>query len=125
MNVFYKEAEYGLTLYENSRCISCGRCRVGCPWEVPQFYDTNFAGYAYDDPNRPRMTKCNGCLDRLREGLKPACVAACWHRALDFGPMDALMEKYNHNFISELPIFKTSGTGPMIIFRPKKNKIGV
>lgn len=125
MNVYYKEEEHGLTLYDNSACISCGKCKQACPWGVPQFYDPNFAGYALNDPNRPRMTKCTGCLDRLREGLKPACVAACWQRALDFGPMDELMAKYNHEFVTELPEFKTNGTGPMIIFRPKKNKTGV
>ena len=125
MSVHYKETRYGLTLYDNSQCISCGRCEEACPWHVPQFYDPNFSAYALSDPKRPRMTKCTGCVDRLNEGLKPACVAACWHRALDFGPMDKLMEKYNNDFVRELPEFKTSGTGAMIIFRQKMNKTGV
>ncbi len=124
MGVYYKEQDYGLTLYNNTACISCGRCVDACPWHVPQFYDPNYASFAQGDPKRPKMTKCTGCIDRISQGLKPACVAACWNRALDAGPMEELYEKYSADgYTSSLPQFATSGTGPMIIFRPKKNSI--
>jgi anaerobic dimethyl sulfoxide reductase subunit B (iron-sulfur subunit) len=42
------------------------------------------------------MTKCNLCIDRIKDGLKPACVAACWNRALDAGTMDWLRDKYTN-----------------------------
>jgi len=34
------------------------------------------------------------CIDRLEKGQLPACVASCPMRALDFGPIDELVEKY-------------------------------
>ena len=34
------------------------------------------------------------CIDRLEKGDLPLCVASCPMRALDFGPIDELIEKY-------------------------------
>lgn len=121
MGVFYKDEKYGLTLYNSSACISCGRCKTACPWGAPQFYDDNFANYLQGDPARPHMTKCTGCFDRIEANLKPACVAACRARALDFGPIDELRSKYNNNVVDSVAGFDRSSTQPGIIFRAKKN----
>ncbi len=40
------------------------------------------------------MSKCTLCIDRLEKGQLPLCVASCPMRALDFGPIDELVEKY-------------------------------
>jgi anaerobic dimethyl sulfoxide reductase subunit B (iron-sulfur subunit) len=120
--VFYKDGEFGLTLYDATGCLSCGRCKLACPWEVPQFYG-DIGKYAADAQDRPRMTKCTGCYDRIKENLKPACVAACRGRALDFGPLEELKEKYNHNYVPSLPEFNPDVTQPNIIFRKKTNDI--
>ncbi len=91
----YKDETTGAVLRVSAEnCISCGRCKDACPWDAPQFYDENFASYDAKNPKRPRMTKCTLCKDRISEGLKPACVAACWNRALDAGPMEELRAKY-------------------------------
>ena len=34
------------------------------------------------------------CIDRLSEGMQPACTMSCPLRAFDFGPLDELIEKY-------------------------------
>ena len=94
MNIIYKEHDHGLVLVDNSSCISCGKCQGACPWNAPQFYDKNFKSYSQSDPKRPKMTKCTMCFDRIQEGLKPACVAACLNRALDAGPIDELRKKW-------------------------------
>jgi anaerobic dimethyl sulfoxide reductase subunit B (iron-sulfur subunit) len=94
MGVIFKEENYGIVLSNTSGCISCGRCKSACPWGAPQFYSPDYSKFALDDPARPKMTKCTLCLDRIKEGLKPACVAACLNRALDAGPIDHLREKW-------------------------------
>jgi anaerobic dimethyl sulfoxide reductase subunit B (iron-sulfur subunit) len=114
----YKEESIGSVLVDSSACISCGKCRQACPWDVPQYYDDNFAKYNINDPARPRMTKCTFCADRIKEGLKPACVAACWNRALDAGPMDELEARYP-SAVRVLPEFSDGGTGPNILFKSK------
>jgi Fe-S-cluster-containing dehydrogenase component len=34
------------------------------------------------------------CIDRLEQGMAPICVTSCDDRALDFGPLDQLAQKY-------------------------------
>ena len=94
MQIISKEPENGIVLVDNTNCISCGKCQDACPWKAPQFYDPNFRSYPEDDPKRPKMTKCTLCLDRIKEGLKPACVAGCLNRALDAGPIDEIRSKW-------------------------------
>lgn len=113
-----KDEKTGAVLYKDL-CISCGSCKEACPWGAPQYYDAeHFSEYAQDDPARPKMTKCILCYDRINEGLKPACVAACWNRALDAGPVDELIKKYGE--VRIIDHFKDLETEPNIIFRPKK-----
>ena len=68
--VLYKDKETGLTLYDNTNCIGCHSCAMACPFGAPTFGE--------DD----KMTKCDGCYDRIKAGLQPACVSACFFRAL-------------------------------------------
>ncbi len=46
------------------------------------------------DRDAGRSVKCDGCTRRVAEGGAPVCVEACPLRALDFGPIDELREKY-------------------------------
>ena len=124
--IITKEPTYGIVLVNNTDCISCGECKTACPWEAPQFYHYEFNSFDEDDPKRPRMTKCTLCIDRIVEGLKPACVAACWNRALDAGPMDELKAKYVDHAVTGLPEFKSDFVAglkihlrPNIIFKKK------
>ncbi|MBS7625991.1 4Fe-4S dicluster domain-containing protein [Candidatus Bathyarchaeota archaeon] len=56
----------GPVLYDVEKCIGCKYCISGCPFNVPRF-----------DEEKHIIEKCTFCADRLAEGLKPACVAAC------------------------------------------------
>ena len=49
--------------------------------------------------------RCDGCIDLRAAGEKPACVAACPMRALDFGPIEELRAAHPDgvNVISVLP----------------------
>jgi anaerobic dimethyl sulfoxide reductase subunit B len=65
--------EDGIIILDGSKCMGCGYCSWGCPYDAPQY-----------DPDAGRMTKCDFCIDQLEQGLPPACVAACPLRVLDF-----------------------------------------
>ena len=70
----YKDPVSGLTLFDNTNCIGCHSCAMACPFGAPSF---NREG---------KMVKCDGCVDRLRAGLVPACVRVCPTGALTCRP---------------------------------------
>lgn len=124
--IIYKEETYGIVLVDHENCISCGECKTACPWEAPQFYTPEFDKFEMSDPKRPKMTKCTLCIDRITEGLKPACVASCWNRALDAGPMEELRKQYSGKFMVTVPEFESDyveslkmNTKPNIMFKKK------
>ena len=125
----YKEDEFGIVLIDTTKtCIACKRCKKACPWDSPQYYDENIEKYAPSDPERPRMTKCNLCIDRIKEGLKPSCVAACPMRALDAGPIEELKqlhpdwEEKVDNFPDGNVSGLSNGMNPNIIFKKKARR---
>ena len=68
----YVKLDNGVVDHHADDCIGCQYCTWNCPYSVPAF-----------QPDRRIVTKCDMCLPRLEEGLKPACVGACPTRALD------------------------------------------
>ena len=71
--------EEGLVGFDQDKCISCNYCVNGCPFDVPR-YDAN-----------NKVTKCHGCIDRVGNGLQPACVKGCPTGTLRFGDRDKLI----------------------------------
>jgi len=86
-NAIYKEEKYGAVLVDYDKCRGTRKCWEACPYGTPQYHS--------DDPD-DKMLKCDMCIDRLEEGLKPICVLSCSMRALEFGPMDELIRKYGN-----------------------------
>ena len=77
----------GPVVYDPDKCIGCRYCMLACPFHVPR--------YDWQD-TMPFVKKCSMCLDRLREGGKPACVEACPNEALGFGQRaDLLTEAWD------------------------------
>jgi anaerobic dimethyl sulfoxide reductase subunit B len=123
-----KEPEFGIVAIDPTRkCLACGLCREACPWHCPQFS----AGGPIIAGSNTAMTKCDLCIDRLRDGLKPACVAACLMRALDAGPRIEIELKYpgwsstTSDFASDQAARLNIHTRPNIIFKKKIIKIEV
>jgi DMSO reductase iron-sulfur subunit len=83
----YKEDKYGAVLVDTTKCKGERKCWEACPSGAPQFEG--------DDPGL-KMSKCTMCIDRLEQGLKPICVLSCSLRALEFGPIEELNEKYGN-----------------------------
>lgn len=63
--VLWKDEDSGLTLYDNDTCIGCHSCALACPYGAPSFNELG------------KMEKCDGCYERIRAGLQPACVHTC------------------------------------------------
>ena len=111
-NAISKEEKYGAVLVDPNKCTGERKCWAACPYGAPQF--------AGDGPGFT-MSKCNMCIDRLEQGKTPICVLSCSLRALEFGPIDELREKYgNLQTLEDLP--KESITGPSVVFRPPDPK---
>lgn len=111
----YKEDTYGAVLVDSDKCQGSRRCWQACPYGAPQ-YDGDALG--------TKMSKCNMCMDRLRQGLKPICVLSCSMRALEFGPLGDLIKRYgNLRRLEDMP--KDSITRPAVVFRPADGKTEV
>jgi len=61
--------EFGIVLIDSDKCKVCGACARACPYGAVRKGETAY--------------KCDGCIDRVRLGLKPACIDACRFGALE------------------------------------------
>ncbi len=82
----FGDAAHGLVLVAADKCIACAMCAMVCPFDVVTFH-------VQQDglPARVVATKCDGCVDRLRRGLDPACSEACKTGAIVFGELNELV----------------------------------
>ena len=108
----YKEPKYGAVLIDPLKATS-GALRDA--WEACPYGAIVFDSDASD----ATASKCTMCVDRLEQGLKPVCVLSCPMRALDFGPLDDMKQKYgNVRDMHALPSSTT--TQPAVIFKPRE-----
>ena len=107
-----KRAEDGVVVIDNpEQCTKCQLCVEACPYGAPKITTRG----------PKNIVKCNMCLDRLSEGRKPACVAACPTEALDVGPTQELIAKYGAS--SELEGFVDSHqVKPSIVFHARDSQ---
>lgn len=87
-----KDPETGIVSVDTEVCIACGSCEASCPYGAPHIDDQ--VGHS---------VKCDGCADRLAEGKQPMCVDACVMRALDFGPVEEIVEQGDRADVAPLP----------------------
>lgn len=71
----------GIVDFNQDKCIGCGYCVTGCPFDVPRISEKDNKAY-----------KCTLCSDRVAVGLEPACVKTCPTGAIVFGTKDAMKE---------------------------------
>jgi DMSO reductase iron-sulfur subunit len=64
----------GIVFVDHSICVGCKTCMSACPWGAPQW-----------NGELGKVVKCDYCMDRVDQGLKPACVTVCTTHCLHFG----------------------------------------
>ena len=90
----YINEEDGTVQHDDEACIGCGYCVKACLYGHPVLIEELNV-----------VHRCDGCIDLRAAGEKPACVAACPMRALDFGPIEELRAAHPDgvNVVSVLP----------------------
>ena len=64
----------GIVDFIHDKCIGCGYCIKGCPFDIPRISKVDHKAY-----------KCSLCSDRVAVGPGPACAKACPTVAITFG----------------------------------------
>lgn len=64
----------GIVFVDESLCVGCKSCMLACPWGAPQW-----------NPETRKVVKCDYCIDRIDQGLEPACANNCTTKCLHFG----------------------------------------
>jgi molybdopterin-containing oxidoreductase family iron-sulfur binding subunit len=91
----WKEPD-GIVVVDYDWCIGCRYCQAACPyaaryfnWREPHIPPNQINTKQHYLGNRLRengvVEKCTFCIQRVREGLQPACVEACPTGARIFG----------------------------------------
>lgn len=76
-----RDEETGFVLCDNSRCVGCRKCVRVCAVSAPVV-----------DRYR-KMHKCDGCNERVKHGLLPACVKVCPMSALELYPAEEYQKR--------------------------------
>ncbi|MGQ9569309.1 MAG: 4Fe-4S dicluster domain-containing protein [Thermodesulfovibrionales bacterium] len=79
-----RDEETGAVIYNPKvkvKAADAKAIRESCPWNIPRW-----------DEKTQGMAKCTMCIDRVKEGLLPACVKTCPTGAMNFGDRDTILE---------------------------------
>jgi formate dehydrogenase iron-sulfur subunit len=94
----------GIVDVDATKCIGCGYCATGCPFDVPKF-----------QAKTGKMAKCTLCIDRVEVGLEPACIKACPTGCLNFGTKDSMVALGN----ARVAQLKTAGFNEAMLYDPQ------
>jgi Fe-S-cluster-containing dehydrogenase component/DMSO reductase anchor subunit len=96
-NAYHRDAETGAVIIDDSQCLGCRYCQWNCPYDAPKYI-----------LREQVIGKCHLCQQRLREGLMPACAAACPTGALKYGKFSG------HDAAAVIPWFPDKNLEPAV-----------
>jgi molybdopterin-containing oxidoreductase family iron-sulfur binding subunit len=121
----------GIVAVDYDKCMGCRYCEVACPYdartlveEVKGYYPevglTPYEQLMYQQHQAGVVEKCNFCMERVTQGLEPACVATCPADARHFGDLDdpnsevsrLIAQRHGVQLLPEL------GTEPSVYYLP-------
>lgn len=70
----------GIVYIDQDICAGCKYCVEVCPFKTPRY-----------DHESGTVKKCRMCVDRLADGLQPACATACPTGAISFGDREGMV----------------------------------
>lgn len=124
--------EDGIVIVDRDKCIGCRYCMVACPYAARYFFDKSRTYYpqhttAYEKMKQENrelgaVQKCDFCLERVEQGLQPACVVACPTSARFFGDLDdpdsevSRLIKERNGFVLNPEL----GTSPSVYYLPSE-----
>lgn len=133
-----KQNEVGVVTIDKNLCIGCKYCLMTCPYGARQFTEKWTSYFPDGQPLTPfeehartdwidrygegTATKCDFCLDRVREGKNPACVDSCPAKARYLGDLEdpesevSSLIKRERGFVLN-PEF---GTEPSVYYLPPR-----
>lgn len=96
----------GIVAVDAAYCTGCKACLAACP------YDARFIN------SRGIAEKCDFCIERLRRGGEPACVATCPSRAMIFGDLDDPASEISRTLAARVhrPLLAEAGTQPHVFY---------
>jgi len=96
--------ENGIVDFDQDKCIGCQYCVSGCPFDIPRF-----------DSETKKVYKCTMCVDRIGNGLEPACVKSCPTGSIRFGTKEDMLH-YGEEKVGKL---KERGFDDALLYDPE------
>lgn len=69
----FQKREDGIVVLQATNCRGCRKCVEACPFHAPKW-----------NPLLNRVDKCNFCVERIEQDLRPVCVENCTTSALSY-----------------------------------------
>lgn len=104
----FVDKDDGTVQHDDEKCIGCEYCVKACPYGVPHYI-----------ASIQKAHKCDACIFLRASGERPACVASCPMRALEFGPIEELRALHPEAVNSIVVLPDASQTNPSIAVDPK------
>lgn len=103
----YRKRRDGIVILNSENCKACLRCVQACPFQAPKL-----------NPKTNRTDKCDFCVDRIDQGLRPVCVENCPTNALSMIQIDR--NENDPHLLKNLDIPIMSYTNPSIFVVEKE-----